>query len=73
MYDIMIKSGTSGYSDYGNCDKQIAKIPSNNIPNVGDILQIDKKYLVREIKRSLVLPTKRYEFGEYIYVYVIEI
>lgn len=72
MFYVSIKSGTSGWSDYDNCDKQIAKIPSDNIPSVGDTLGITGEYyLVREVKRVYNLPPVTY--GEWIYVYVVKI
>lgn len=78
MYSIAIKSGSCGYSDYDNCDWVVAEVQSDNIPRVGDILDIDdgsnegrKEYLVREIKRSINLKTDKHEEGEWIRVYVI--
>ena len=72
MFYVNIKSGTSGWSDYDNCDKQIAEIPSDNIPSIGDTLEIDSElYLVREVRRAYNLPPVT--FGEWIYVYVIKI
>lgn len=77
MFFVVVKSGTNGYEDYDNCHKLLKEIPSNNIPSIGDILQFDDKngartkYLVREVKRSYNFKTKYQEFGEYIYVYVI--
>lgn len=78
MFTVAIKSGTSGHSDYDNCDLIIAEIPSNNIPRKGDILVFgdednknSKKYLVTEVKRSYNHENEKHEFGEWIYVYVI--
>ncbi len=76
MYYLMVKSGTNGYSDYDDCDMKIAEIPSNNIPSVGSIIDLNsgtkrQKYLVREVEYNINLATDRYDFGEWIYVYVI--
>lgn len=78
MYTVAVKSGTNGYSDYDNCDMILAKIPSDNIPRVGDTLEFGdkdntncKKYLVREVKRTFNHKTDKLDFGEWIYVYVI--
>lgn len=80
MFTVAIKSGTCGYSDYDDCDMILAKIQSDNIPNVGDILYFGdhnnrnrKKYLVREVERSYNHKTEKHDFGEWIYVYVIYI
>jgi hypothetical protein len=77
MYKVAKKSGSNGYSDYDNCDCVLGEVPSNDIPRVGDIIDIDfgtgkgrRKLLVREIKRSINLPIEKYPFGEWIYVYV---
>lgn len=79
MFTVAIKSGTNGYSDYDNCDKIIAEIPSSNIPNEGDYLYFgDKdnrnknKYLVREVKRTYNHANDKHSFCEWIYVYVID-
>lgn len=78
MYTVAVKSGTNGYSEYDNCDMKLAEIPSNNIPRVGDILEFgnnenrDKtRYLVREVKRTINHENDNHDFGEWIYVYVI--
>lgn len=78
MFTVAVKSGTNGYSDYDNCDMILAEIPSDNIPRVGDILEFgdknngnQKRYLVREIKHIFNHKTDKCEFGEWIYVYVI--
>ncbi|PLS18941.1 hypothetical protein CVD28_00645 [Bacillus sp. M6-12] len=78
MFTVAVKSGTNGYSDYDNCDKILAEFPSNNIPNVGDILEFEdakngnwQKYLVREVKRSYNHKNNNQEFREWIRVYVI--
>ena len=72
MFKISIKSGTCGHSDCGNCDLIVAEVPSTNIPNVGDIVEIlCVKYLVSEVRRVYNLPPVT--FGEWIYVYVIKI
>lgn len=78
MYQVMVKSGTNGYSDYDNCDMMLAEIPSNNVPNVGDTLEFGdkenrniKRYLVREVRRTFNHENDKHEFGEWIYVYVI--
>jgi hypothetical protein len=78
MFTIAVKSGTNGYSDYDNCDKVLAEIPSNHIPSVGDVLEFGDKdnanwqrYLVREVKRSYNHKNDKHEFGEWIRVYVI--
>lgn len=80
MFTVAVKSGTNGHYDFDNCDLIIATIPSENIPNVGDILVFGdtenknlKKYLVREVKRSYNHKTDKQEFGEWIYVYVIDL
>lgn len=78
LYYVNIKSGDSGHYSSDNCDILVAKIPSDNIPRIGEILHIyddgsSKKYLVREIVRSINLATERYGFGEWTYVYVVEI
>lgn len=80
MFTVAVKSGTNGHSDYDNNDLIIAKIPSDSIPNVGDILYFgnetngqQKKYLVREVKRVYNHKTETHEFGEWIYVYVINV
>lgn len=78
MYTVAVKSGTNGYYDYDCCDEVIAEIPSNNIPRVGDVLEFgdsnnynNKKYLVREVKYSINHKNEKHNFGEWIYVYVI--
>lgn len=78
MYTVAVKSGTNGYSDYDNCDMVLAEIPSDNIPRVGDYIEFGdkenrdrKKYLVREVKRVINHKNEKHEFGEWIYVYVI--
>lgn len=78
MFTVAVKSGTNGYSDYDNCDLILAEIPSNNIPNVGDILEFGdkdnkkvKRYLVRAVKRFYNHQNEKHKFGEWIYVYVI--
>lgn len=78
MFTVAIKSGTSGHSDYDNCNLIVAEIPSNNIPRKGDILQFgdkdnrnNKRYLVTEVERIYNHKNEKHEFGEYIYVYVI--
>lgn len=78
MFIVAIKSGTNGHHDYDNCDLILAKIPSANVPNVGDILEFGdmengniKQYLVREVKRTYNHKNDKHEFGEWIYVYVI--
>lgn len=78
MYTVALKSGTNGHGDYDNCDLIISEIPSNNIPRVGDILEFGDKdnrnhktYLVREVKRTFNYKNDKHEFGEWIYVYVI--
>jgi len=79
MFKVAIKSGTCGWHDYDNCDQVIIDIPSDNIPRVGEVLEINdldnKKYLVTEVKRVYLIPneTSTYEFGEWIYVYVISV
>ena len=80
MYTVNVKSGTNGHYDYDNCDLRLAEVPSNNIPRVGDILNLvpDGKefpsdYLVREVKFVLVNGGQHRDFGEYIKVYVINI
>jgi hypothetical protein len=75
----MIKSGTNGYYDHDGCSKQIAKIPSNNIPNVGDVIELHdgenecQEYLVREVKHTIRLKKEKdgIGFGEWTNVYVI--
>lgn len=79
MYKVAFKNGIGSYYDEDGCDWEIAEIPSNNIPQVNDVLDLEcvdeksiysrKSYLVREVKRSINLKS----FGEWIYVYVIEI
>lgn len=65
-------------------DSKIATVPSNNIPRIGeklelnpayswDIAEIKGDFLVTDIKRSYNLPTSKYEFGEHICVYVVEL
>lgn len=78
MFTVAIKSGTSGYANYDNCDLHVVEIPSNNIPQKGDILEFgdkenrnDKRYLVTEVKRIYNHKNEKHDFGEYIYVYVI--
>lgn len=72
MFELLIRSGTSGYYDYDCCDMQIATIPSSNIPSVGDIIELgQKRYLVREVNRSYVDIANKSEFREFISVYVI--
>lgn len=78
MFTVAVKSGTNGHSDYDNCDLLLGNIPSENIPSVGDILVFGdsenrntKRYLVREVKRSYNHKNDKHEFGEWIYVYVI--
>lgn len=79
MFTVAIKSGTNGYSDFDNCDKILAEFPSNNIPHVGDILEFGdtpdnrnwNRYLVREVKRTYNHKNDKHDFGEWIYVYVI--
>lgn len=78
MYKVAVKSGTNGYSNYDNCDMVLAEIPSDNIPRVGDTLKFgdksnrnQKTYLVREVTRSFNHKNDTHEFGEWIYVYVI--
>ncbi|WP_442637755.1 hypothetical protein [Rossellomorea marisflavi] len=78
MIEVRVKSGTNGHLDYDNNDLFVADIPTKSVPYVGDILEIPnaeegklETYLVREIKRSYVFPTKRRAFQEYITVYVI--
>lgn len=80
MFTVAIKSGTSGHSDYDNCDKIVSVIPSSDIPSVGDTLSFGdkenrnpKNYLVREIKRMYNHENTVHKFSEWIYVYVIEI
>lgn len=78
MFTIAIKSGKSGHFDYDGCDLILAEIPSNNIPNKGDILTFgddqnrsEQAYLVTEVSRSYNHKNDKQAFGEYIYVYVI--
>lgn len=80
MYQVKVKSGTNGYSDYDNCDMLIAEIPSNSIPNVGDTLTFGdkenrnwKSYLVRGVERSFNHKNDKHEFQEWISIYVINI
>lgn len=76
MYKIAFKNGIGTYYDEDGCDCIVAEIPSDNIPRVGDILDLEsndenvsrKQYLVKEVKRVINLNP----FGEWIYVYVIE-
>jgi len=77
MYEIALKSGTGRYYDPDGCDEVIAEVPSLNIPQVGDMIDLECKhekvsrrtYLVREVKRSINIEP----FAEWIYVYVIEL
>lgn len=72
MFYVHVKSGTNGYSDYGNCDLMIKDIDSSNVPHVGDFLTIDNvKYLVREVNRKYSNAYQSDGMLEYIYVYVI--
>lgn len=78
MFEVRIKSGTSGWKSYDDSDKVIAVIESNNIPREGEILEIIdpaingiKKYLVKEIERAYRLKSERCDFREYISVYVV--
>lgn len=78
MYTVAIKSGTNDYYDMDGCDWIIAEIPSTNIPHVEDILEFGdkenmnrKRYLVREVKRMYNFKNAKHEYGEWIYVYVI--
>lgn len=78
MFKVAVKSGTNGHYDYDNCDLILSEIPSENIPNVGDILVFGdsanknkEHYLVREVKRIYNHKNDKHEFGEWIYVYVI--
>ena len=86
MYHVLIKSGTSGYYDYDGCDMSVAEIENNNIPNVGDILEIDRvnlvgeekhldvnNYLVREVRRIISIDNINNKQNEWIKVYVIKI
>lgn len=79
MYSVKIKSGTSGYYRTNGEDWHIANVPSDNIPCVGDILDLkdegmnpQKSYLVKEVRRVLQLKTSITEFGEAINVYVVK-
>ncbi|MBD7970246.1 hypothetical protein [Paenibacillus gallinarum] len=78
MFYVAVKSGTNGYEDIDNCDMLLTKIPSNDIPRKGDILEfndiedkVHSKYLVREIKRYYQRATEQQVYAEFIYVYVI--
>ena len=78
MYSIAFKVGYGNYWDEDNYDEIITEIQSNNIPQIGDIIDLQnskskedkynrKSYLVREIKRIITIKP----FEEWIYVYVI--
>ena len=60
MYEISIKSGTNGWSNEDGCDMMIAKINSDNIPRVGETIQLFDKhgvvneYLVTSIETSIM-------------------
>jgi hypothetical protein len=78
MFTVAVKSGTNGYSDFDNCDMILAEISSKNIPKIGDMLEFGDKdnrnkncYLVRDIKRTFNRKNDEQDFGEWIYVYVI--
>lgn len=78
MYYVAKKSGMGSYYDQDGCDLILAEIPSSSIPRKGDVLEFgDKdnrnpvKYLVMEIKRMFNHNNEKHEFGEWIYVYVI--
>lgn len=78
MFTMAIKSGTSGHSDYDNCDLIVAEITSNNIPRKGDVLVFGdeenrhkNRYLVTNIERTYNHKNEKQDFGEWIYVYVI--
>lgn len=79
MYQVAFKSGTGDYYDEDHCDFILADIPSNNIPNVDDILEFGdkdnknyKQYLVREVKRTFNHENDKHKFGEWIKVYVVK-
>ena len=78
MYSIAFKVSYGNYWDEDNYDEIITEIQSNNIPQIGDIIDLQnskskedkynrKSYLVREIKRIITIKP----FEEWIYVYVI--
>lgn len=71
-FHVLIKSGTSGHSDYDNCDLLIADVKDCSVPNKYDVLKINnnQNYLVTEVVRSLVAVDKRW--NECIRVYVIK-
>lgn len=72
MFDVCVKSGTNGYSDYDNCDLVLYRgIKSNNIPRKDDIITVDHglRLLVREVKRSYLIEKNM----EFITVYVINV
>ncbi|WP_186763818.1 hypothetical protein [Planomicrobium sp. CPCC 101079] len=80
MFYVAFKSGLGSYHDHDGCDKIIAEIPSNNIPSKGDILEFgdkdnreNKEYLVMEVKRTFNHQNEKRKFGEWIYVYVINL
>ena len=79
MFIVAVKSGTSGYSDYDGCDLILAEVPSKRIPVKGDTLEFGdennrekKRYLVTDIHRAYNFKTEQHDFGEWIYVYVIQ-
>jgi hypothetical protein len=52
MYKVAFKNGIGTYYDEDGCDYIIAEVPSNNIPSVGDILDLqsnDKKQVEKNI------------------------
>lgn len=78
MYQICIKSGTSGHHCYDGNDLTIADVPSDNIPPINSIIKLrdgitSRKYFVTEIITSINLATEETEFGEWTYVYVVEL
>ena len=40
-YEILIKSGTGQYYDYGNCDCLIKKCETPFLPRIGETIQIN--------------------------------
>lgn len=67
------------YHDQDGCDMILAEIPSSNIPRKGDVLEFGdkdnrnlKKYLVMEIKHTFNHENAKHAFGEWTYVYVID-
>ena len=80
MFEVKIKSGTSGHFNCDGCDLKVAEIWTDQVPNKHDILElIDKEnksnqYFVTEVKRSYLLPTEtRFNTEIYTSVYVIKI